>query len=62
MHIFNEIFEKELRINRVNKPEQKIDRSLTTEYSELDQIIEKKDIKIAISELKDYILINKDKF
>ncbi|MHA2431238.1 MAG: dTDP-4-dehydrorhamnose reductase family protein [Promethearchaeota archaeon] len=62
MHIFNEIFEKELRINRVNKPEQKIDRSLTTEYSELDQIIEKKEIKNAISELKDYILINKDKF
>ncbi|MFX0027075.1 MAG: dTDP-4-dehydrorhamnose reductase family protein [Candidatus Hermodarchaeota archaeon] len=62
MHVFNEVFEKNLNINRVNKPEQKIDRSLTTEYSELDKIIEKKEIKIAISELKDYILKNSVKF
>ncbi|MFX1494569.1 MAG: dTDP-4-dehydrorhamnose reductase family protein [Promethearchaeota archaeon] len=62
MHLFNEIFEKELKINRVNKPEQKLDRSLATKYTELDRIIEKKDIKSAISELKDYISKNKDKF
>ena len=62
MHVFNEIFEKELKINRVNKPDQKVDRSLATKYSELDRIIKKKDIKGAISELKDYILKNSDKF
>ena len=62
IHVFNDIFEKELKINRVNKPEQKIDRSLATKYSGLDKIIKKKEIKIAISELKDYILKNRDIF
>ncbi|MFX1258973.1 MAG: dTDP-4-dehydrorhamnose reductase family protein [Promethearchaeota archaeon] len=55
MHVFNDIFEKELKINRVNKPEQKIDRSLDTKYSVLDKIIKKKDIKTAILELKEFL-------
>ena len=59
MHIFNDIFEKNLKINRVNKPEQKLDRSLATKYSNLDKIMEKKDMKTAISELKNY-MINSD--
>ena len=55
MHIFNEVFEKDLKINRINKPDEKVDRSLATEFSELDTIIKKKDLKTAIYELKDYI-------
>ncbi|MFX0022001.1 MAG: dTDP-4-dehydrorhamnose reductase family protein [Candidatus Hermodarchaeota archaeon] len=55
MHIFNDVFEKKLKINRVNKPEQKVDRSLDTIYSDLSNLTEEKDIKTAISELKDYI-------
>lgn len=56
MHIFNDIFEKKLKINRVNKPEQKVDRSLDTIYSDLNKVVEEKDLKTAISELKDYML------
>ena len=55
MHIFNDVFEKELIINRVNKPEQKLDRSLDTIYSDLNNLVEEKDIKSAVSELKDYM-------
>ncbi|MFX0005710.1 MAG: dTDP-4-dehydrorhamnose reductase family protein [Promethearchaeota archaeon] len=56
MHIFNDIFEKKLKINRVNKPEQKVDRSLDTIYSDLNKFVEEKDMETAISELKDYML------
>ncbi len=56
MNIFNNIFEKDLKINRVNKPEQKVDRSLETRYSDLNNLIEKKNMKTAILELKDYIM------
>lgn len=56
MNIFNIIFEKDLKINRVNKPEQKVDRSLETRYSDLNNLIEKKNMKTAILELKDYIM------
>jgi len=56
MHVFNDIFQRELKINKVNKPEEKVDRSLVTIYSDLDQLVEKKDIKTAILELKNYIL------
>jgi dTDP-4-dehydrorhamnose reductase len=56
MHIFNEIFEKNLKINRVNKPEQRVNRSLDTIFSDLNKIIEKEAIKSAILELKEYML------
>ncbi|MFX1419069.1 MAG: dTDP-4-dehydrorhamnose reductase family protein [Promethearchaeota archaeon] len=55
MHIFNDIFGKNIKINRINKPEQKVDRSLDTKYSDLNNLIEKKDIKTAILELKEYM-------
>ena len=56
MHIFNDVFEKNLKINRINKPEQKVDRSLDSKYSDLNDLMEKKDMKTAISELKDYMI------
>jgi len=55
MNIFNEIFEKELKVNRVNVPEQKIDRSLTTNYSELNKIMGTKDTRTAINELRNFM-------
>lgn len=55
MNIFNEVFEKNLKINRINEPEQKIDRSLETKYSDLNNLTEKKDMKTAFLELKDFI-------
>lgn len=56
MNIFNDTFEKELKIEKINKPEQKIDRSLATNYSELEKIMGKKDLRTAISELKAYMM------
>ena len=55
MNIFNDVFEKNLTIDRVNKPDQRIDRTLSTEYNELDKIFEKKNIKDAIQNLKNYM-------
>lgn len=55
MNIFDDVFEKNLKINRINKPEQKVDRSLETNYLDLDNITEKKNIKTAILELKEYM-------
>ena len=56
MHIFNDIFEKDLKINRINKPEQKIDRSLGSIYSDLNNLMGTKDMKKAIVELKNYMI------
>ncbi|MFW9971584.1 MAG: dTDP-4-dehydrorhamnose reductase family protein [Candidatus Odinarchaeota archaeon] len=55
MHTFNDIFDKELKINRINKPEQMVDRSLDSLYSDLKNLMGTKDIKTAISELKNYM-------
>jgi dTDP-4-dehydrorhamnose reductase len=55
MKIFNESFEKELNINRINIPEQKIDRSLATKYNELEKLYGKADLKSATADLKYYI-------
>jgi len=55
MNIFNEVYEKKLHINRVNKPDQKIDRTLSTKYGELSKMFEKIDIKTAIANLKNYM-------
>ena len=55
MIIFNEIFQKELNINKLNIPEEKVDRTLSSEYDLLDAFSEKIDIKTAIKELKEYM-------
>ncbi len=55
MNIFNDVFGKKLKVNRVNKPEEKVDRSLTTKYQEIERLFGKSEIKIALSELKAYI-------
>ncbi|MFX0039517.1 MAG: dTDP-4-dehydrorhamnose reductase family protein [Promethearchaeota archaeon] len=55
MHIFNDIFEKDLKINRINKPEQKVDRSLDSIYSDLNNLMGTKDIKTVVLELKNYM-------
>ena len=55
MNIFNEIFEKNLTINRINKPDQTVDRTLSTEYDEIGKLSEKKSIKQALIELKNYM-------
>ena len=55
MQIFNEIFDKELEINKVNILEESIDRTLTSKYHKLDKLSPKMDMKEAILELKKYI-------
>jgi len=55
MNIFNETFKKELAINQINKPDEKVDRTLTSKYNILDKYYEKKEMKVAIGELKEYI-------
>ncbi|MCK4778568.1 MAG: sugar nucleotide-binding protein [Candidatus Lokiarchaeota archaeon] len=55
MQIFNKIFGKELEINRVNIPEETVDRTLTSKYPELDKLSHKSVMKEAIFELKKYI-------
>ncbi|MFX1355387.1 MAG: dTDP-4-dehydrorhamnose reductase family protein [Promethearchaeota archaeon] len=56
MHIFNDIFERDLKINKINKPEESVDRSLATIYPDLEQLVEKKNIKAVILELRNYML------
>lgn len=55
MNIFNEVFNKQLTINRVNKPNEKVDRSLDSIYNELQHLFGKSDIKTALYELISYI-------
>jgi len=55
MNISNNVFNKKLKINRVNKPDEKVDRTLTSKYDELSKIFVKSDIKTALSELSVYI-------
>ncbi len=55
MNIFNETFNKELIINQINKPDEKVDRTLTSKYNILDKYYEKKEMSVVISELKEYI-------
>ena len=56
MHIFNDIFNKDLQINRVNIPDQSVDRSLSTKYHLLENLVQKMDMKTAILRLKEYEL------
>ncbi|MFX1309501.1 MAG: dTDP-4-dehydrorhamnose reductase family protein [Promethearchaeota archaeon] len=55
MNIFNDLFEKNLKINRVNIPNQIIDRTLKSQYHELEDIYRKSDIKSALANLKKYM-------
>ena len=55
MKSFNETFKKELAINQINKPDEKVDRTLTSKYNVLDKYYEKKEMSEAIGELKEYI-------
>ncbi|MFW9823612.1 MAG: hypothetical protein ACFFE4_11785, partial [Candidatus Thorarchaeota archaeon] len=55
MNIFNEVFNKQLTINRVNNPNEKVDRSLDSNYNELYHLFGKSDIKTALYELISYI-------
>jgi len=55
MNIFNEIFDKKLKINRVNKPDEKVERTLGSNFDELLKLFGKSDLKTALSELVEYI-------
>lgn len=55
MNIFNEVFEKKLKIKKINFPNQKIDRSLATKYNILEELYKKSDIKTALINLRKYI-------
>ena len=55
MNLFNEVFEKNLKINRVNKPDEKVDRTLVTIYNELEKLYGKDDLKKAVLALKTYM-------
>lgn len=53
--IFTDIFKKNLKIKRVNAPKQKIDRTLSTIFLELEKLYQKVDMKSAILQLKSYM-------
>ncbi|MFX1348152.1 MAG: dTDP-4-dehydrorhamnose reductase family protein [Promethearchaeota archaeon] len=55
MNIFNEVFEKNLKINRIYEEDNKLDRTLTTIYKELENLYGRKNIKTALIELKNYV-------
>lgn len=55
MNIFNEVFEKKLKINKVNLPNQKIDRTLATKHHILEDLYQKSDIKTALINLRKYM-------
>jgi len=55
MSIFNDIFQKELEIDPVNKPDEKVDRTLISSYTLLKSFSDKVDMKAAIKDLKNYM-------
>ena len=55
MNIFNETFKKELVINQINKPDEKVDRTLASKYNILEKYYEKKEMEVVIGELKEDI-------
>ena len=55
MNIFNDVFQKELNINQVNKPDEKLDRTLTSNYALLKSSSDKNDMKRALKDLKYYM-------
>jgi len=54
MNIFNDLYEKNLEIEKVNLPEQSIDRTLSTKYHELDKLSKKRRIREAVKELNEF--------
>ncbi|TXT64895.1 MAG: dTDP-4-dehydrorhamnose reductase [Promethearchaeota archaeon] len=55
MNIFNELYEKNLQINFINKENQIVDRTLSTKYNTLSGLISSSTISSALEELKNYI-------
>ncbi len=55
MNVFNDTFNKKLNINRINRPDEKVDRTLGTKYDELSKLFGMSDIKTALNDLLDYI-------
>jgi len=55
MNIFNDVFKKNLKINKINIPESSVDRTLKSNFNELDAIYTKSNIKTALIRLKEYI-------
>jgi len=56
MQIFSTVFKKKIKINRVNKPEQKLDRSLSTKFHELQNLYPQQNMISAVEELRDYMV------
>lgn len=55
MRVFDEVFSKGLEINKVNRPEERVDRSLATEFDVLSKLGTGRSMLEAIKELKDYM-------
>jgi dTDP-4-dehydrorhamnose reductase len=55
MHIFDDVYQRKLVINKINKPNEKLDRSLGTKYNALSELYPSHDLKSAMQELKIYI-------
>jgi dTDP-4-dehydrorhamnose reductase len=55
MNIFNRVFDKNLTVNRINKPDERVDRTLSSKFDELLKLFNKADIETALIELSDYI-------
>lgn len=55
MNIFNNIYKKDLTINKVNIPEQSVDRTLSTKFRELEQLSETKTIREALLNLNKFM-------
>jgi len=55
MKIFNDIYDKNLIIDKVNIPEQSVDRTLSTKFKELAKLSEQKNIREAVIELNEFI-------
>lgn len=55
MEIFNEVYKKNLKIEKVNIPNQSIDRTLSTKFNELEKLSTQTTIRNALIELNDFI-------
>jgi dTDP-4-dehydrorhamnose reductase len=55
MNIFNDLYTKDLEIEKINIPEQSVDRTLSTKFDELSKLSKKMSIRDAVRELNNYI-------
>ncbi|MBD3211368.1 MAG: sugar nucleotide-binding protein [Candidatus Lokiarchaeota archaeon] len=55
MKRFNDIFKRDLKINRVFKNDETVDRSLVSKFEKLNKIYGQSNLKKALKELKNYI-------